>query len=85
MATRRDELELMHEAGYISAAEAAVAICRKNVSSIHRMVQRGDVGGTRVGVHWYVSVSDLLKRFNGPGVGEHLRNQLSELGVTAAE
>ena len=52
--------EIMRDAGYITAAEAAEALGVGNVGTIHRMVKSGRVKGARAGVHWYVSVNSLL-------------------------
>ncbi len=60
MPAMRAQAEIMREAGYVTAAEAAEAIGVANIGTIHRQVTTGRLIGTRVGRHWYVSVKSLL-------------------------
>lgn len=61
----RAQSQIMRDAGYITAAEAAEAIGVDNVGTIHRMVRTGRLKGARAGTHWYVSVKSLLRAHAG--------------------
>lgn len=76
--------EMLRDAGYISAPDAARAIGASHVATIHRMISRSKrLEGKRVGAHWYVKVTSLLQVYgDAPGVGENLHKVLKEIGVT---
>jgi hypothetical protein len=70
--------EIMRKAGCIPAAEAATACGYTQISTIHRMIARGRVKGTRVGRAWYVNVKSLLNAFKD---AEPIRARIAALGV----
>ncbi len=56
----RAQSQIMRDAGYVTATEAAEAIGANSVGTVHRMVKSGRLKGARAGTHWYVSVKSLL-------------------------
>lgn len=64
----QSQVEIMHGAGFLTAAEAASLIGAKHVGTIHRMVKREELVGERVGTHWYVSASSLVSSVAASGV-----------------
>lgn len=75
--------EIMHEAGYVSAADAARAVGLSHVGGIHRMAKAGHLRASRVGVHWYISAASLLRFYGGNPVEAKVKEMLVELGVSA--
>lgn len=57
----KGQVEIMHEAGFVTAAEAASLIGAKHVGTIHRMVKREELTGERVGTHWYIQAASLAR------------------------
>ena len=58
----KTQVEIMHEAGFLTAGEVAELIGSTQYSAVHRMVQSGKLEGERVlGKHWFVSVASLLR------------------------
>lgn len=59
----KTQAEIMREAGYVTASEAADAIGASQVGTVHRMVHDERLAGARAGKHWYVLVSSLLDMY----------------------
>lgn len=58
------EQDVMQMKGWLSAMEVSKRI-HKHVSNIYRAIRKNELQGMRVGSHWYVSISSLVK-YLGP-------------------
>lgn len=76
------QVEIMHAAGFVTAAEAASLIGANHVGTVHRMVKKGHVVGERVGIHWYVNACSLLASVDGsPTMQNRITQFMAENGV----
>jgi hypothetical protein len=66
----------MHEAGYVSAAEAAEAIGVENVGTIHRMLRGERLTGKRVGYYWYVEGQGLYDAYANTPIAKSVEELL---------
>lgn len=67
----KTQVEIMHEAGFVTAAEAATLLGARHVGTIHRMVARAELEGERVGSRWYVRADSLLRSVATSSVMRH--------------
>ena len=75
------QAEIMHGAGFVTAAEAAEAIGAGNVGTIHRMLKQKKLSGQRLGFYWYVSAASLVDTYSGTPIAERVTKMLKTLGV----
>lgn len=76
----KSEKQLMAEAGWVPANDAAVGL-GVELSTIHRRVQGGKLRGQRVGSHLYVAGTELLSSVIGSPLERQVRAVLGNLGV----
>lgn len=74
--------QIMRQAGFVSAADAAKAVGLSHPSNIHKMVNKGKLKGQRAGVHLYVSVASLLEAYKE---AEPIVARIKALGVAPKE
>jgi hypothetical protein len=58
------EADVMQMKGWLSAMEVSRRI-HKHISNVYRAIRKNELQGMRVGSHWYVSISSLMK-YLGP-------------------
>lgn len=75
-----EQLQIMHDAGYVSAAEAMDAIGLSQVGGIHNLVKKDRLTGMQVGRRWYVSVASLLEEYKD---APPIVSRIKALGVEA--
>ncbi len=76
----KTEHELMAEQGYLPATPAAECV-GVELSTLHRWIKKGDVTGTRVGEHWYVSAVSLLARYSKTPLEGRVRGAIATCGA----
>lgn len=79
--TMKTQTDVMHESGYLTAAEAAEALAKASVSTVHRMAKHGKLAYKRVDVHWYISAKSVLDVVRGTPLEENAKVVLARCGV----
>lgn len=75
------QADIMHDAGFVTASEAAAAIGAANVGTVHRMLKAKKLEGQRLGFYWYVSAASLVATYAGTPIAERVEKLLKEAGV----
>ncbi len=71
------QTDIMHRAGYVTAAEAANAIGVTNVGTVHRMLQAKKIAGKRVGYFWFVEGQALYDAYKDTPIERTVRELLT--------
>lgn len=73
--------EIMHRSGFVTAAEAAEALLKSSVSTVHRMASAGKLEFQRPCGNWYISAKSILAQVRGTPLEENAVAVLKRVGA----
>lgn len=82
----KTQIQIMHEAGLLTAAEVATLIGASQYSAVHRLVKAGKLVGERVlGKHWFITAESLLRaNAQSPTICKRITEYCAQNGIPVA-